>query len=562
MAEEVPPAVAQEERRAGRVTTEPGEIEEAEETGAAKGAQGVLALSVGDAFKVIGKKFAGLLQGGITGKIITVDIDDSTIRIVETRRGEVKKWASLAIPAPTEEETGAPPDPRGLSALIKQTMASAGIKTNRVVASISGLYSVNRFVPLTSLPQRPTLQESVSMVIKETMPLTEDKLYFSWYNLPVSQEQTGRVLILGVPRNVVDYRMRALKNIGISPRSLEPRAMALARVVGREQAVILNIEPTSFNIIIVINNVPEVMRTIAWESSGLGWDEKAEHLATSLELTRDYFNGRHPGLLNPDTPLFITGQLSGDLPLVDRLRARVNCPVESLAPPLQCPAHLPVSQFAVNLGLAMKGVVADGAEGGQAQFDVNILPEAYRPWRPSAKQVYSTVLIVAAIALVFPLFQLTTDAMGKTADLQRQFNAIDTQLQIKSAEIKRREPLQKATNEYKQILDLGGNITADLEIISGEAQKLGVKVVSVTHEGIKINVDAEAPSYTAFREYIAALEKNGRFSSPVPPPEGYPYTTKGTIKLESRSGQPVAKVEPAKPAATTPAKTTTPATQK
>jgi hypothetical protein len=227
---------------------------------------------------------------------------------------------------------------------------------------------------------------------------------------------------------------------------------------------------------------------------------------------------------------------------VDRLKGRVNCPVESLAPPLQCPAHLPVSQFAVNLGLAMKGVVADGAEGGQVQFDINILPEAYQPWRPSAKQIYTTILIVAAIALVFPLFQLTTDAMGKTTDLQRQLNAIDVQLQIKSAEIKRREPLQKAIGEYNLILGLGGNVTGDLEIINGEAQKLGVKVVSVTHEGINIGVNAKAPSYTAFREYITALEESGRFTSPVPPPEGYPYTTKGTIKLESKSGKPVSKI--------------------
>ena len=89
-----------------------------------------------------------------------------------------------------------------------------------------------------------------------------------------------------------------------------------------------------------------------------------------------------------------------------------------------------------------------------------------------------------------------------------------------------------------------------------------MQVASVLHEGIKISVEAEAPSYTAFREYITALEESGRFSSPVPPPEGYPYTTSGIIKLESKSGKPVAKVEPAKPAATTPAKTTTPATQK
>ena len=151
--------------------------------------------------------------------------------------------------------------------------------------------------------------------------------------------------------------------------------------------------------------------------------------------------------------------------------------------------------------------------------------------------------------------------MGKSAALQRQFNAIDVQLQIKKAEIQRREPLQKTINEYKQILDLGGNIVGDLAVINGEAQKLGVQVASVTHEGIKISVEAKSPSYTAFREYITALEKSGRFTSPVPPPEGFPYTTSGIIKLESRSGKPVPKIEPAQPA-TTPAKTTTPATQK
>lgn len=517
-----------------RVTTEPGEIKEEKAPAAVKGSQGVLALSIGDAFKVIARRFGGLLQGGMTGKVVTVDIDDATIRIVETRRGEIKKWASLTIPAPTEEEAAAPPDPRALSALIKQTMAAAGIKANRIVASISGLYSVNRFVPLTSLPQRPTLQESVSMVIKETMPLTEDKLYFSWYNIPGNGEEPGRMLILGIPRNIIDYRIRALRNIGIIPRSLEPRALSLARVVGREQAIILNIEPNSFDIIIVINKVPEVMRTIAWESKGLGWDEKAAHLAMNLDLTRNYFHNRRPDLLSPDCPLFITGQLSGELPLVESLRARVGCPVEGLAPPLKYPAHLPVSQFAVNLGLAMKGV-SGGGEGAPAQFDVNILPEAYRPWRPSAKQVYSTVIIAAAVALVFPLFQLTTQAMSETSALQVKLNGVNTQLEIKKAEILRRQPIQQAINDYKLILDLGGNLTGDINAIKSEAQKLGVKVISIQHEGKKVDVSVVAPSYVAFREYIAALEKSERFTGPVRPPETFPYTTSGVIKLESKS---------------------------
>lgn len=545
-----------EEVRLPDAPEETEEIEETDETRPVKGSQGVLALSIGDAFKVLLKKLSTLLQGGVTGKVVTVDIDDSTIRIVEMRRGEVKKWASLAIPPAAEGEAGAPPDPRALSALIKETLASAGIKASRAVASISGLYSVNRFIPVSSLPPRPNVQESVNMVIKETMPLSADKLYFSWYNVPAAKDEAGRMLILGMRRDAIDLQMRALKGVGISPRSLEPRAAALARVVNREQAVILNIEPTTFDIIIVANKVPEVMRTIAWKASDLGWDERAEHLATNLDLTRDYFNARRPDVLLADCTLFITGQLSVDLPLVERLKARVNCPVENLAPPVQYPAHLPASQFAGNLGLAMKGMSRNTPGGEPAQLDINILPAAYRPWRPSAKQVYSTLLIIAVMALVFPLFQLTTEAMSKTAALERQFSAVDTQLKLKQAEIQRREPIQKAINEYKQILDLGGNIMGDLEVINGAAQKLGVKVVSVTHEGIKINVNAEAQSYTAFRDYIAALEKSGRFTSPVPPPEGYPYTTRGTIKLESKFGKPEPKVEPAA------AKPSTPTTQK
>ncbi|MDP2958263.1 MAG: hypothetical protein Q8N53_17680 [Longimicrobiales bacterium] len=113
----------------------------------------------------------------------------------------------------------------------------------------------------------------------------------------------------------------------------------------------------------------------------------------------------------------------------------------------------------------------------------------------------------------------------------------------------------------KREFGIDQKVLAGLAAEVKQVVKLGVQVASVTHEGIKISVEAEAPSYTAFREYITALEESGRFSSPVPPPEGYPYTTRGTNKLESRSGKPVAKIEAAKPAST-PAKTTTPATQK
>ena len=446
------------------------------------------------------------------------------------------KWASLSLD-PTMVEDGVISDPQALSAAVRQLMDSSDIKAKDVIASVSGLYSVSRIVAVSNPPGGVTTPEAVLEAATNIMPLPTDELYLSWQTIAAGSEGAQQVLVVGVPRDVLDAEMRALRIAGINPRTLELKTIALSRAVNKKQALILNIEPSNFDIIIVVNGIPEVMRTIAWQQDGFTEEDRVEHLAMNLELTVGFYNSHHLDTpLDPATPLLITGQISGDLDLMEKLPARVGYPVESLAPRLECPKHMPVSQYAVNIGLALKGRTPSKNldEDSYVPPDINLLPETYKPWKPSARQVYFAGAIIAAIALLFPLYQLTSGAMGKTADLQAENTSLNNRLQLIQLEITNREPLKQAIGEYNTIVNMGGGFTEDLRVINSEAEELGIQVKSVAHDGKSITVDCqtEPESYIVFRDYVTALEESGRFATVTPPSEKFSYITGGTIKLE------------------------------
>ncbi len=471
-------------------------------------------------------------------RIVTLEIDTTAIRLMETSEGRVVKWASLALD-PTLFEDGVISDPPALSAAVRQLMDSSGIKARDVIASVSGLYSVSRIVTVSTPPGGGvTTREAVLEAAEEIMPLSVDELYLSWQTIATG-EGAQQALVVGVPRDVIDAEMRALRIAGINPRTLDLKAIALARAVNKEQALILNIEPSSFDIIIVANGIPEVIRTIAWQPDDLTEEERVEHLAMNLELTVDFYNSHHTDApLDPATPFLITGQVSGDLDLMEKLPARVGYPLESLAPPLECPKHMPVSQYAVNIGLALKGQTPSKSleQDSYLPPDINLLPETYKPWKPSARQVYLAGAAVVAIALLFPLYQMTAGAMDKTADLQAEYTSLTNEMQLIQLEIRNREPLKQAIGEYNTIVDMGGGFTEDLSVISSEAERLGVQVESIAHQGTNITItcQTEPESYIVFREYVTALEESGRFATVKPPDEKFSYRTGGPIKLETK----------------------------
>ena len=491
--------------------------------------------AISQLLKALSRVWARLLSGGV----VTLDISQTHIRLMETKGGVVRRWADISYD-PREIEPETVKGERALGAMVKKLMASGGIRAGKVVASIDGLYTVSRIIPVANLPPAPTLEESVNDMAKEVMPVSAESIYFFWQSISTSEDEQ-QVFAVGVPRGVIDSKVRAMKHAGITPNVLELKTIALSRAVNKERAIILNIEPASLDIVIVVQGVPEIMHSLAWQYEGLSGEDAVEYLATNFEMTVDFYNAHHIKLpFDVDNPLFITGQLSAEPDLVERLQEKLAYKIEQLLPPLACPPFLPVSQYAVNIGLAQRAEAAlagsSGQETGMLSFDMNLLPDDYRPWHPTAKQVYSVVVLVLAVALTFPLIQVTTEEMNKTRSLETKNNTLNNQLTLKMMEIQSREPLQKAISAYESVVKREGSFSEDIGFILDEAERIGVDVGSITHDGKNINIACQAEDYLDFRLYMAALADSGRFTTPIPPPEGYPYTKGGSIKLTTQTG--------------------------
>ncbi|MFC1992310.1 pilus assembly protein PilM [Chloroflexota bacterium] len=467
-------------------------------------------------------------------KVVTLDIDSNAVRLLEVKGGKVTKWGSVSL-EPTSVEGEIFLSQEALSTGVKRLMATSGVSAKRVVASISGLYSVSRVVEMSeTMMEGLATRQAVLEAAKEVLPLDTEELYLSWQTVAAG-EGVEQVLVVGVPRDVADVEVQGLRAAGVNPYIMDLRAMALARAVDKEQAIILNIESSNFDIVIVANGMPEIMRTIAWEQGELVVEDRAEHLATNVDLTVSFYNSlNHDVSIGSATPIFVTGQISGDLSLMEKLRARLEYPFESLSPVFEYPAHLPISQYAVNIGLAMKGRPYSGnlEQGDHLPVDINFLPEVYLPWKPSVRQMYSALGVVGVVILAFFLYQATTGARAETRDMEERYNILNTELQRRQIEIKSRVPLQEALKEYRMILAMGGDFIEDLSTIRNAAEEIGVQVQSIEHVGDIITLNCQADSYVIFREFLTALEESGKFSSPVPPPEGFPFTKSGTIKLE------------------------------
>jgi len=145
----------------------------------------------------------------LAGSVITLEISSTAIRLMETEGGRVTKWASLS-PEPGMFQEEVISDPQALSAAVKQLMTSSGIKGTNVTASVSGLYSISRIVMVPTPLGESVTQQAILDAANDVMPLSEDELYLFWRAIAAG-EGGQQVLVMGVPRDVIDGEVRALR---------------------------------------------------------------------------------------------------------------------------------------------------------------------------------------------------------------------------------------------------------------------------------------------------------------------------------------------------------------
>ena len=247
-----------------------------------------------------------------------------------------------------------------------------------------------------------------------------------------------------------------------------------------------------------------------------------------LTKTIGFYNGNHPEEPLPtNTPLILTGELSGDPVASQLIQAETGYPVERILPPIVLPPDFPLDLYTTNIGLALKKIklksTAKTGVAGYHDIDINLMPEEYRVEsnRAAFQRLFVPAMLVIAAGLLFPAYQVRDIARAETVRL-------DAQTIIVSDELYR---VRVGVDEATAIEEVITQLSADLEVLQQQHQLLAhtgdaadnlemvteaiVRIGHLTSIDIKDNeviARGQANSITAVIAYVTALEQLDYYS--------------------------------------------------
>ena len=462
----------------------------------------------------------------MANKVITLYIDDTSLKLLVAKGKEIKKWATLPLESGLVKG-GVVVERERVAAKIKEFLKAQGVKGKKVIAGLSGLRCLLRVISLPHLPET-MLAEGIMWEAKRVLPVPPEETYIQWQIIPAPKEET-RVFLAALPRNATDALIEALREAGVKPYLMDLAPLALARVVNVATAIIIDVRSTEFDIVIMVDRVPHPIRTVLLPSEAQSLPEKLPTIREELERTVNLYNSSHPEKpLEPSLPIFVSGELVDEPELCQSLSDESGYSILLLSSPLKCPEGLAPSQYMVNIGLALKEL-SPGKRASLSVVNLNVLPQVYRPKPFPLTKVLIPLSIIAAIALLFFQVTLVRGATAETASLQVQLNATDlllikkhTQQQSQKKEI---AELEKKVAESEVINNaLTGvlqNFSRQQELVNSDL-KVAISTLpgtvdlgGITHASVELTISGMSPSETEGLEYADALRASGRFSQVI-----------------------------------------------
>jgi len=450
-------------------------------------------------------------------EIVTLNIEANGLRFLRIKGEKVWDWGSMPL-APGLVKDGLVTDPAKVSLAINELFLQTKIPHCRTIASLTGLRSVPRIFRLPRMNPK-LLKEAIRNESEQEMPVPLEELYLSWQLLDATDSEQ-QLFVLGVPRKTVDTLVKTLVEAGIGPHVVNLKSLALAKAVNREEALIIDLEPESFDLVVVVGGIPTVMRTIISRGELMTTEDRIRQLASELSQTIEFHNGSHPEHpVDSTTPVFLTGLLANDAAVRDLVGAAIDNPIETLAPAFECPPNLPVAEYAVNIGLALDKTSSRlGAGPGSVHPPVvspNVLPHIYKRRRASPTRILYPVVAVLLVVLLVFMYQMKTNSEAETTDIQAELNRVNKQIDVVSQHVATINGTEaKADSLYEgreSVLGAGSvidGLQGVLNVLPSE-----VRLASVTGEEGQLTLVGDADDSLSVTNYIAALEEKGMFSA-------------------------------------------------
>ena len=456
-------------------------------------------------------------------KIVTLYIDDTSVRLLVTHGKRIRKWADLPL-EPGLVNNGVVLKEAEVAAKVKQLFKVIKRKAKRIIIGVSGLHCFTRPITLPQLPKE-MLEEAVRREAKRVLPVPLEQLYLSWQSIP-APEGKSQVFLVAVPCNIADALFKMLHHAGLKSELMDLKPLLLARMVKETTAIIVDVQPTEFDIVIMADGIPQPVRTISLPSEAQSWQEKLLMIKNDLTRTIEFYNSNNPEKpLAPTVSIFASGELANEPELCQSLSDELGHPVLPLPSPLECPGGLDPNRYLVNIGLTLKEIPSE-EKAGPLVSNLNIMPAPYRPKPISLTNIFALPGAAIAVGLLFFLFMLIQSTTADFASTQGQLNTTDQLLQ------QRLSQKQQLTNDITELETKiaeaeasGNNFTTALSSIekrNNEANSIEVAVnslpgtinlTSISYADSTLTVNGWSPGEEEVLSYLRDLDTSGRFSN-------------------------------------------------
>ncbi len=451
----------------------------------------------------------------------TLYISDTSIRLMVTRGKRITKLADVPLET-SLGEVGSEEKENELAAKIKDLFRRNKIGSRKVVLGISGLHCLTRPLTLPDLP-KTMLDEAVIREARRVLPVPTEQLHISWQSL-CSYENKLQAFMVAIPKYIADTILKALGQAGFKPVLMDIKPLALARLARVPTAIIVDVQPVEFDIITMVEGMPQPVRTLPFPEENTSFEERMEIVRDELERTLQFYNSNNPErIIQPDTPMLVSGELADEPEMSESLAQSMGLQAGLLTSPLKCPKHLDPSRHLVNVGLALKELTR---EAGPLLPNFNTLPIAYQPKQISLNRIMAVPMTAAAGAIIIVLAltiqnasanleaaRVQIDSTNMILDKrQAERNILSDSVAAKQAQIAALESKRLSFSTILENLTENGNkMNNDLEATVDNIVP-DLALGSFGHSGEMVSLRGRAATEAEVMEYVRKLTSTGRFS--------------------------------------------------
>jgi type IV pilus assembly protein PilM len=412
---------------------------------------------------------------------VTLYIDETSIRLLSTGKKGIEKFDYIGL-EPGLIKGSTIVKEAEVAEKIKLLVKKVNVGSKKITLGFSGLHSLTRPISLPVLP-KAMLPEAIAREARRVLPVPLDQLYLSWKVLSANKGKT-QAFVAATQRKTADSLVKTVRNAGLDPHRMMIKPLALSRMIKAKEGILIDVQPSEFDIVIFIDGIPQPVRTVSMPTETLTWEQKATMIANDLERTINFFNTNNPeNPLKEKVPVFVSGDFLQRKELHEQLSGESGHPVKPLPVDMELPEKFDIPKYIVNIGLALKHQGKE-IENQYPLADLNILPVPYQPKPISLNRIIGIPACAAIVAILIPtIFMLQANSAtieSKEIELQniridinkKNTEKVELQNNIKKLE-EQKTSVEQTYNNFKRTHD---TIDTRQEYINNDLQLLIVKL--------------------------------------------------------------------------------------